>query len=587
MTKIYFAFLFCFSISGAVSAQVTITQQQYICNTGDCATLLANYTDSRDTSDYIVTPIAYNPFSYYGGTLLPIPANTMNQDDFWATSLELPFSFCFYGIPYSKVQCSTNGILSFDSDYTPGDFSDWLAADVTFPSPDFRLKNAIYGVYQDLDFDAGNAQTQNINFYVLDTGIYAAPNRIFVFNINHIPNYRVSDPGNTSGLQTSQIVLHETSNIIDVNVERRVGNLVWESGVGLIGIQNVDGTKSAVPPGRGIGSWSAYNESYRFSPSGESNINTVWTLNGEVVGTGNTINACLSSPIDHYSVSTTLTRCEGTQIVSSADYDLTGFAIPGLSNPVDLTFCVPDAAPVIIDLTQNESFILAGNNPLNHRIRYYHTLAGAVYAIPAARIIAPQSYAANLGVTGIYVRIEEIFGIHCPATRIFSLIGTSPATTPQGSGMQTFSPGQTLNDLNVTGTNIVWYDTQTGGNLLSGTTLLQHNFTYYAENSNEGCPTKQAVAERLAVTVQSNLDTNIFDRKSLKIYPNPTDRQLTISYPENLNQIDIYNSVGQLILSKNPAQAEIKIDVSNLNPGVYFIKLSLGYQTTTAKFIKN
>lgn len=54
----------------------------------------------------------------------------------------------------------------------------------------------------------------------------------------------------------------------------------------------------------------------------------------------------------------------------------------------------------------------------------------------------------------------------------------------------------TIADLNATGTNIQWYDAQNGGNLLSITTPLVDNTTYWVQQTENGC-----VSSRLPTTV--------------------------------------------------------------------------------------
>jgi len=54
------------------------------------------------------------------------------------------------------------------------------------------------------------------------------------------------------------------------------------------------------------------------------------------------------------------------------------------------------------------------------------------------------------------------------------------------------------------------------------------------------------------------------------VYPNPTKGILTIQSKTNIVQIEIYNQLGQLVLSNNE---ENTIDISNVGQGLYFIKI--------------
>ena len=74
---------------------------------------------------------------------------------------------------------------------------------------------------------------------------------------------------------------------------------------------------------------------------------------------------------------------------------------------------------------------------------------------------------------------------------------TSP---PTGNASQTFCAVATLNSIQVNGTNIKWYATASGGNVLPNTTLLVNNTSYYASQTVSGIES----SSRLQVTVTVN-----------------------------------------------------------------------------------
>ena len=80
--------------------------------------------------------------------------------------------------------------------------------------------------------------------------------------------------------------------------------------------------------------------------------------------------------------------------------------------------------------------------------------------------------------------------------------------------------------------------------------------------------------------------------KSVYLYPNPTSTVLNI-FAENKMEIPevytIINSLGQIIESKTLITTDdLKIDVSALSQGIYFLKLAkINYETKTVQFIKN
>ncbi len=61
----------------------------------------------------------------------------------------------------------------------------------------------------------------------------------------------------------------------------------------------------------------------------------------------------------------------------------------------------------------------------------------------------------------------------------------------------------------------------------------------------------------------------------VSVYPNPTNNQLTISTgDEKLDDIEIYNVLGQLVKEFNPQGAsKFNANIHNLSSGIYFVKI--------------
>lgn len=75
------------------------------------------------------------------------------------------------------------------------------------------------------------------------------------------------------------------------------------------------------------------------------------------------------------------------------------------------------------------------------------------------------------------------------------------------------------------------------------------------------------------------------NRKSIQIFPNPTSKFLYFNEQANVEEIIIYNSLGQNVYKANYTP---KIDVSKLSRGIYLIHLKNKSETVEIKkFIKN
>jgi len=90
-------------------------------------------------------------------------------------------------------------------------------------------------------------------------------------------------------------------------------------------------------------------------------------------------------------------------------------------------------------------------------------------------------------------------------------------------------------------------------------------------------------------TIAPPLITGIDDSESLNsdvnIYPNPTSNQLTIIANQlTINQIDILDITGKTI--QFFTENFVNINVSNLPPSIYFIRIVSDQKIITKKFIK-
>ena len=76
------------------------------------------------------------------------------------------------------------------------------------------------------------------------------------------------------------------------------------------------------------------------------------------------------------------------------------------------------------------------------------------------------------------------------------------------------------------------------------------------------------------------LGVNTSNQLDFSLYPNPTSGKLTINSNQKINNIEVYSQLGQLILSV-PKKNEI--DISYLNSGIYFIKITDEKENSTVK----
>ncbi len=310
-----------------------------------CTDLTASFVDTGETTSYGVSSIPYAPpFPFTGGT--PVSVNT---DDIWSSAIQLPFDFCFFGQTYSQMIIGSNAVVSFDlANNPPNGYCNW-SFDESIPDPNLFF-TTIFGPYMDVDPSVGGSG--QINWTVFGE----SPCRTMVVNFPNIPYFSCNNL-----TLTSQIVIYETTNVVEIYVEDRPNGCSWNDGNAVLGIQNQNGTVGYTAPGRNTGDWSASNEAWRFTPNGASNVVFSWLdSSGTVIGTDTTINVCPTDPSTTYTAQAVYTNCNGDVVTETDDvtitridsfsvnlggdqelcdsqsYDITAEIIDG--NPADATF---------------------------------------------------------------------------------------------------------------------------------------------------------------------------------------------------------------------------------------------------------
>jgi hypothetical protein len=74
------------------------------------------------------------------------------------------------------------------------------------------------------------------------------------------------------------------------------------------------------------------------------------------------------------------------------------------------------------------------------------------------------------------------------------------------------------------------------------------------------------------------------------VFPNPTNGEITVNL-KTLNEktfVEVYNTLGQLILTKAATETNVKLNLSEFSEGVYHIRITKdGKQLYSTKLIKD
>jgi hypothetical protein len=211
-----------------------------------CVLTCSNYVAQSITYSTFPTGVSVTTFTGYNGV--------SNLDDGDSGPIPIGFNFSFYCNSYSSVIICSNGFIQFN--YAPLTWS----GPVVHPTqsiPNSQIPNGMVSFNMtDLDLTPGGS--------VSYTTIGTAPNRQFIVTYSNVPCFTTN-----TDLNTGQIVLYETSNLIEIHTTIAKGDQN-QSYKGTQGIENTTGTVGTAATGRNDNAtWhsSAGNTAFRFVPA--------------------------------------------------------------------------------------------------------------------------------------------------------------------------------------------------------------------------------------------------------------------------------------------------------------------------------
>jgi hypothetical protein len=278
------------------------------------------YTN-RATTTYLVQQMTL-PTPMYNNTGNNV---IVDADDVWSGIVNIGFNFCFFGSSYNRLVIGANGLISFNTAYA-GNYCSWS---FTGGIPDANKPiNSIMGPYMDIDPSVGY-NANRINYYT--EGSY--PCRRFVINFYQVPLY--SSSCNSQRL-TSQIVLHEAYNIVDVIIVNKPVCSSWNGGRSIIGIQNAAGNQAFSAPGNNPSTGTTTNQCWRFLPNGAVQQTLNWTLNGTVVSNDSILNYSICPTSTQTFVANLVNqRCDGSTVTVTDDATFTINQLPVADAGID------------------------------------------------------------------------------------------------------------------------------------------------------------------------------------------------------------------------------------------------------------
>lgn len=113
--------------------------------------------------------------------------------------------------------------------------------------------------------------------------------------------------------------------------------------------------------------------------------------------------------------------------------------------------------------------------------------------------------------------------------------------------------------------------------------------TYYIRVWSDGAlpPVSGRVEGTFNVTADAALSTDEFDNPAVfTYYPNPVKNTLTLNAQNNIEDVRMYNMLGQEVMNAQPQAVDSDIDMSSLETGTYFVQVTIASITKTVRVVK-
>ena len=317
--------------------------------------LSVDYPIIKQTDKYEVSSIQYpSNVDFTKGTPVSTGnSNGKNDDVFGNDIIDIGFNFCFYGKSYNQIIVSDNGVVSFDLSQKNKECPYIISGN----NPNSGLpKNSIFGVYHDMN------NTTPSKVKVAYEG--KAPYRKFIINFDNLKQY-----GPDRIYSSSQIVLYETFNIIDIYVGNKSKNPhTTKDKNALIGIINSNGYIGVSPPGRNRGDWEAKKEAWRFTPNGNTDISVTW-YEGNSSSPNNWGDTWVVTPTsnNYFRAKVTYNGCNGFSLTDTLQVKFSK-EFPTAKKQSPPPFCINNGESYTIDLTSYQQDI---NPDPNLKFTYY------------------------------------------------------------------------------------------------------------------------------------------------------------------------------------------------------------------------
>ena len=410
----------------------------------------------------------------------------------------------------------------------------------------------------------------------------------------------------TNWTENGNVVSTQANYTFNVNSNRTlVANFTAQT-------QQYNITVSANPTNGGtVTGGGSYNQGASCTVSATANSGYTfnnWTENGNVVSSqanytftvnGNrTLVANFTAQPQNYTISVSANPAEGGTVTGGGSYQQGQTCTVHATPATGYNFVRWTENGSSVSTNPNYSFTVTGNRTLVAQFE------GQSY------YIATNSNPSNGGTTsgnGLYTHGQQCTVTATPAegyafenwTEGGSQVSTDASYTFTVTSGHNFVANFTVQTFEiVTNINLAEGGTVTGGGTyqygdqvtVNVVTVEDYAFRNWTENgevvSEEKTYTFTATANR---NLTANLEYTVGigeHQATTLVYPNPASDKLTVEANEAIGNVEIYNLMGTLVYSQKDCDNKVEINTSDLQSGIYFIRLTNDKVSETRRFVK-
>lgn len=187
-------------------------------------------------------------------------------------------------------------------------------------------------------------------------------------------------------------------------------------------------------------------------------------------------------------------------------------------------------------------------------------------------------------------------------TTTYSVFGTNSfGCSGTGSQLVTVNPKPTVTgaassniickgeSVNLTGSGATSYQWVSNSLYVQGTQVSVSpmvSTVYTVTGTSNNCSNVSYVAVEVAECLGINNVSSTGN--SVKVYPNPTNADITIELSNSLNRtIQLIDITGRVVISTVPTSEKVSLNLSNVSNGVYYLKVKSAESVKVVKVVKN